>query len=442
MKSTKNVSHVACRLQISRSLIICGVLFTTSWWAYFVSVALSALDSTSTGSVPRNSSIATEGQHVSNEVNSYSLPTHGTTGNSFDARDSMTRGDMHNRSDNTPTRSSHNMDAHLLNQSAPLTALIYPLHAKSGTYHAYLYIGTPPQRQTLIVDTGSRLTAFPCHPHCPDCGPHTTKPFHLDQSSTYRIVSCEECRLDQADFPLEDYFAGDEIGGNSGDGGPPPRLRSNKQVSIQRRNIFPNSCAHDRCEVDQRYTEGSSWRAFEVEDNVWLGFNETTKSVDIHDKFSAPFVFGCQISEQGLFKSQYADGIMGLSMYTQTLFDTWFQSGSIAHRSFSLCLNRDGGLIALGGTALTHEQEWNHSRKMHLSPMQFTPFAKENVWYYTVTVTSISVGMHMLPAGILQFVNDHKGTIIDSGTTDTFISHKVAKVRMFEIWLSVYFVRS
>jgi hypothetical protein len=244
--------------------------------------------------------------------------------------------------------------------------------------------------------------------------------------------------LAQSDFPFEDYFAGDDIGGNSGDGGPPPRLRSNKQnptkMQQQRRYLFPNSCVNDRCEVDQRYTEGSSWRAFEVEDKVWLGLNDTAQSTEVHDKFSAPFVFGCQISEQGLFKSQYADGIMGLSMYTQTLVDVWVQSGSIAHRSFSLCLNQESGLIALGGTALTHKLERNQSHGMHLSPMQFTPFAKENVWYYTVTVTSISVGKHMLPAGILQFVNDHKGTIIDSGTTDTFISHKVAKVRRFEIW--------
>ena len=63
--------------------------------------------------------------------------------------------------------------------------------------------------------------------------------------------------------------------------------------------------------------------------------------------------------------------------------------------------------------------------------MQYTPFAKQQVWYYTVSVTSISVGSHVLPKSILQFVNDHKGTIVDSGTTDTFISHKVAQPFIF-----------
>ena len=35
-----------------------------------------------------------------------------------------------------------------------------PLYAHSGTHHVYLYIGSPPQRQTLIVDTGSRAMAW------------------------------------------------------------------------------------------------------------------------------------------------------------------------------------------------------------------------------------------------------------------------------------------
>lgn len=39
-----------------------------------------------------------------------------------------------------------------------------------GTHYVDLWVGSPSaQRQTLIVDTGSDLTAFPCEP-CPDCG--------------------------------------------------------------------------------------------------------------------------------------------------------------------------------------------------------------------------------------------------------------------------------
>jgi hypothetical protein len=37
-----------------------------------------------------------------------------------------------------------------------------PLFPGYGTHFAYAYVGTPPQRQSLIVDTGSHFTAFPC----------------------------------------------------------------------------------------------------------------------------------------------------------------------------------------------------------------------------------------------------------------------------------------
>ena len=315
-------------------------------------------------------------------------------------------------------------ELNLLNETAPTSTLIYPLHAKSGTHHAYLYIGTPPQRQTLIVDTGSRLTAFPCEPHCPDCGIHASSQYHLQNSSTHEIVDCNSCKLNQVDFPLEDYMASDGIGGNSGDG---PSLRgSTKQHQQQQtqRNQFPSSCISNKCSIDQRYTEGSSWKAFEVQDKIWLGLDDEQQSIEAHTKLATPFVFGCQVSEHGLFKTQYADGIMGLSMYTQTLVGTWYEQGTISHESFSLCLNSKGGHIALGGVA-------NQEKEKHLSPMQFTPFSKQQVWYYTVSVTSISVGKHKLPKSILPHVNDHKGTIVDSGTTDTFISWKVAKPFIF-----------
>lgn len=37
-----------------------------------------------------------------------------------------------------------------------------PLHAGYGTHFAYLYVGTPAQRVSVIIDTGSHWTAFPC----------------------------------------------------------------------------------------------------------------------------------------------------------------------------------------------------------------------------------------------------------------------------------------
>ena len=39
-------------------------------------------------------------------------------------------------------------------------------------YFIDIYIGYPPQKQTLIVDTGSSNTGVPCKNFCENCGKH------------------------------------------------------------------------------------------------------------------------------------------------------------------------------------------------------------------------------------------------------------------------------
>ena len=39
-----------------------------------------------------------------------------------------------------------------------------PLSTGLGTHYAWLWVGTPPQRQSVILDTGSFHTGFPCDP--------------------------------------------------------------------------------------------------------------------------------------------------------------------------------------------------------------------------------------------------------------------------------------
>ena len=42
------------------------------------------------------------------------------------------------------------------------TELSGPLFEGLGTHYSFIWVGSPPQRVSVIVDTGSHHTAFPC----------------------------------------------------------------------------------------------------------------------------------------------------------------------------------------------------------------------------------------------------------------------------------------
>ena len=111
----------------------------------------------------------------------------------------------------------------LHNASSTTTVVTVPLHATTGTHHVFMNIGSPPQRQILIVDTGSRLLAFPCQP-CHGCGRHASKFYSHDISTTAVIPKCGSCYL-----------------------------------NVSKCSDYSNHCVNT-----QKYTEGSSWTAFET----------------------------------------------------------------------------------------------------------------------------------------------------------------------------------
>ena len=75
-----------------------------------------------------------------------------------------------------------------------------------GYYYVNLFIGTPPQKQTVIVDTGSSLTAIPCSGHkkknsfyinfnvvdcqSSSCGSHIDPHFNSGASSSFHSIDC------------------------------------------------------------------------------------------------------------------------------------------------------------------------------------------------------------------------------------------------------------
>jgi hypothetical protein len=59
-------------------------------------------------------------------------------------------------------------------------------------YYVDIYIGEPPQKQSVIIDTGSHITAVPCLPHCKNCGKHLNKYYDMRNSKFSRVLNCEE----------------------------------------------------------------------------------------------------------------------------------------------------------------------------------------------------------------------------------------------------------
>ncbi|KAL7537019.1 hypothetical protein ACHAXR_007540 [Thalassiosira sp. AJA248-18] len=281
-----------------------------------------------------------------------------------------------------------------------------PLHQGYGTHYATIWVGTPSQRKSVIIDTGSHFTAFPCR-GCKNCGEehHTDKYFDPEASSTFRALSCHEC------------------------------------VSAQ--------CANDQCIFSQTYTEGSSWHAYESVDKVFVAAREMSSSLNpMMNSFKTDFLFGCQMKETGLFVTQLADGIMGMSAHPSTLPRAMYEQGKLEHNMFSMCFRRElhvskqgivAGLLTLGGI---------DSRK-DFAPMVYARNVASSGWF-TVFVKNVYIreqgGQSARSDGPYQKLkkinvdlyqmNSGKGVIIDSGTTDTYLHESIAK--SFEaVWLRV-----
>ena len=320
------------------------------------------------------------------------------------------------------------------------------LYQGYGTHYVDLWVGSPnPVRQTVIVDTGSSITAFPCE-GCQDCGQghHIDSFFPFTKSESFEPLGCGQC-----------------TSGYCGS------IRGKSPVDDKK-----------RCKLSMSYQEGSSWDAFESQDIVYFGGPhsdplpgrrldsgksksqkdpvpsvdarqlqeeektkepETEESKEMSDvdkmfqkdeiasharEFSFPLKFGCQYSITGLFKTQLADGIMGMENNPNAFWKQMHAAKVIKDPKFALCFSKANraqksgtvaGAITLGGT----------NTKLHKSPMVYAHNMKHNGWY-TVHIRAIYLKSNTEENKVKKIdVNydsmNSAGIIIDSGTTDSYL---------------------
>lgn len=169
---------------------------------------------------------------------------------------------------------------------------------------------------------------------------------------------------------------------------------------------------------------------------IWFGTKNIEQSTKLHMHMAVPMTFGCQSHESGLIATQFADGIMGLSYKEDTIISKMYQDGLIANHAFSLCLTKTDGILSFGGTSLLYhhdnDDETERSKHIyndddrnsprHLEKMKMVPLVQSH-GYYTIHIKDFQVGGISLKTKeqIMTIFNDGKGTIIDSGTSDTYL---------------------
>ncbi|KAJ9540791.1 hypothetical protein OSB04_027297 [Centaurea solstitialis] len=240
----------------------------------------------------------------------------------------------------------------------------------NGYYTTRLWIGSPPRKFALIVDTGSTVTYVPCST-CKRCGKHQDPKFDPEKSSTYKYVKCNsDCMCD----------------------------------------------THKKhCMYEREYAEMSTSSGVLGEDIISFG-NQSELSPQ-------RATFGCETKETGDLYSQRADGIIGLGGGDLSIVDQLVDKGVISN-SFSLCyggMDVGGGAMVLGSVSPPSGTVYSYSDPVR-SP------------YYNVELKELHVAGKKLPLSPSVFDGKHgtvldSGTTYAYLPEDAYIAFKRALMK-------------
>ncbi len=271
------------------------------------------------------------------------------------------------------------------------------LYQGFGAYYVDIWVGSPAQHQSLLVDTGSDNTALPCS-ECIDCGhEHVYPPFNEMLSNSFQYLKCSQCKNGHCDV------------------------------------------REDTCKIRSEYAEESAWEGKEIQDLVHLD-NYTENG--FRAKMSC-----MKIVEGDPFKNQLPNGIMGLGPRKGSFLWQMYDQGFIESKKFSICLDHHPisrsviGRLSLGGV----DERLGHTA----SAMNYMDFADVN-GYYEVNIRHLYLTQQQegirggimskaikkddtIPIDIDEKTINQGGVIIDSGTTATIFTPEL-KVAFDEAW--------
>jgi hypothetical protein len=203
------------------------------------------------------------------------------------------------------------------------------------------------------------------------------------------------------------------------------------------------------------YQEGSSWSAYEGLDECYVGglhdeavYVDEEAAVpafnDVHPQTAAafrfPLKFGCQTSVTGLFKTQLADGIMGMDNAASSFWSQMFEAHKISVKQFSLCFSRqptserkgtEAGAMTMGGydTRLHDKSNLVYATTDHSSSGFYSVHVRK--MYLRAggggdSATSTDDSLKLVPVEVSETDLNRGQVIVDSGTTDSYFNSRIA----------------
>lgn len=253
------------------------------------------------------------------------------------------------------------------NEDVPLRKLSIPSNVYGSAfglnyYYTNLYLGEEMKKQTYILDTGSTITTAPCQPYCTKCGTHLNS-YHVIKNNS-KIISCldEKCKLVKS-------FCGKE----------------------------------NKCSFKTSYSEGSSIEGIFINELIRFG-----EDYELKNGVFAPI--GCTTSENHLFFTQKADGIMGLANNENNIISVFYKIGVIENNIFGLCLAQIGGYFSIGDINTTFHREEITYLKM-----------EKNSFFYSLNMNNIYINNRL----ITKYNQNRHTLIIDSGTTISYFPEEI-----------------